>query len=145
MPNVIILILIAAVGGVAVTLQSQFMGLMDKNIGTLESVFITYATGGVIIAGLMVLQRGGNLVEWRTVPWYALTSGVIGLVIVGTIGYTTPRLGLVAALTVVVASQFVTGAVIDHFGFFAAQVRTFDVTRMAGIGALLLGVWLLTR
>ena len=35
------LITIAAAGGIAVTLQAQFMGLMDKQIGTLESVFIT--------------------------------------------------------------------------------------------------------
>jgi hypothetical protein len=30
----LILVIIAAIGGVAVTLQGQFMGLMDQGIGT---------------------------------------------------------------------------------------------------------------
>ena len=37
-------------------------------------------------------MRGGNLQSWQNVPTYALTTGVLGLVIVGTIGYVVPRL-----------------------------------------------------
>jgi len=86
------LIIIAAIGGIAVNLQAQFMGLMDKQIGTLESVFITYGGGGLLIGLIMVLSRGGNLAGWQGVPWYALSSGALGLVIVGTIGYGPARL-----------------------------------------------------
>ena len=80
------LIILAAIGGVAVTIQGQFMGLMDKNIGTLESVFITYTGGGILAALAMIAFRGGNLKAIQTVPWYGLSSGLIGLFIVGTIG-----------------------------------------------------------
>jgi transporter family-2 protein len=139
------LIIIAAVGGVAVTLQAQFMGLMDKQIGTLESVFITYGTGGLLVGLAMLLTRGGNLAAWQTVPWYALTSGVVGLVIVGTIGYGTARLGLVTAMTVIVATQFLAGAVIDHFGLLGADVRPLTLSRMLGVGLMLLGTWLVVR
>ena len=55
------LIFLAAIGGFAVALQGQFMGLMDKNIGTLESVFITYVGGGVLAIVAMIAYRGGNL------------------------------------------------------------------------------------
>jgi transporter family-2 protein len=50
MNNYIILVIIAIIGGIAITLQAQFMGLMDKNIGTLESMFITYGSGGLLIS-----------------------------------------------------------------------------------------------
>jgi transporter family-2 protein len=139
------LIIIAAIGGIAVTLQAQFMGAMDRSIGTLESMFITYGTGGLLICIAMLVNRGGNLSAWGSVPWYALSSGLLGLVIVGTIGYTTPRLGLVAALTILVASQFIAGALLDHFGFLGAELRPLNVTRLAGIGVMLLGVWLVIR
>jgi hypothetical protein len=43
------LIFLAFVAGLAVTLQGQFMGLMDRALGTKESIFITYASGGLII------------------------------------------------------------------------------------------------
>jgi transporter family-2 protein len=139
------LIIIAAIGGIAVTLQAQFMGIMDRSIGTLESMFITYGTGGLLIGIAMLVNRGGNLVAWKDVPWYVLTSGVLGLVIVGTIGYSTPRLGLVAALTILVASQFIVGALLDHFGILGAELRPLDMARLTGIGVMLLGVWLVIR
>jgi transporter family-2 protein len=37
----VVLVILAVVGGVAATLQGQFMGLIDRGIGTIESVFIT--------------------------------------------------------------------------------------------------------
>ena len=59
--TMISLLAIAAIGGVAVTLQAQFMGLMDKQLGTLESIFITYCGGGLLIGLAMLVTRGGNL------------------------------------------------------------------------------------
>ncbi len=145
MRNTLLLVGIAAVGGVAVALQAQFMGLMDKAMGTLESVFVTYASGGILIGMIMLVHGGGNLSAWRGVPWYALSAGVMGLLIVGTIGYTVPRLGLVLAFTVMIASQFVMGAVIDHFGLLGAAVRPLDISRLLGVAVLLLGTWLMIR
>jgi bacterial/archaeal transporter family-2 protein len=145
MAALIPLIIIAAVGGIAITLQAQFMGVMDKNIGTLESMFITYASGGLLIGFAMLVNRGGNLSAWRSVPWYVLSAGVLGLIIVGTIGYSTQRLGLVTAFTIIVASQFIAGALLDHFGILGADLRPLDFTRLAGIGVMLLGVWLIIR
>lgn len=143
--NITLLVLIAAIGGVAVTLQGQFMGLMDRGIGTRESVFITYGSGGLLALLFMLAARGGNLAAWRAVPWYALTAGVLGLVIVGTIGYTVPRLGLALAFTIIVAAQFIIAALIDHFGWLGAAVHPLGWSQMAGIGLLIVGVWLITR
>jgi transporter family-2 protein len=145
MTSFIPLIIIAAIGGIAITLQAQFMGIMDRSIGTLESMFITYASGGLLIGLAMLVNRGGNLSAWGSVPWYSLSAGVLGLVIVGTIGYSTPRLGLVTAFTILVASQFIVGALLDHFGILGADLRPLNLNRIVGIGVMLLGVWLIIR
>jgi transporter family-2 protein len=136
---------IAAAGGMAVAIQAQFMGLMDRSIGNVEAVFITYCGGGVLIAGLMLMMRGGNLGEWRSIPWYALTSGIFGLVIVGSIGFSVPRLGLVTSMTILVAVQLLTGAVLDHFGLLGAAPRPLDLSRILGMGVLVGGMWLTVR
>ncbi len=138
-------IFIAAIGGLAVALQAQFMGLMDRNIGNIEGVFITYCGGGVLIAVLMLMLRGGNLGAWKSVPWYAFSSGVFGLIIVAAIGYSVPRLGLVVSFTIIVVIQFLVGAILDHFGLFGAQARPLDLSRMLGIGILMAGIWLTIR
>jgi transporter family-2 protein len=145
MTGYVFLIVIAIIGGVAVTLQGQFMGLMDQGIGTRESVFITYAGGGLVIALAMLAARGGNLKAWQAVPWYALSAGLFGLLIVGSIGYSVPRLGLATAFTVMVAAQFIMAALVDHFGWLGAEVRPMELPRLAGVGLLVLSVWLITR
>ena len=145
MNTLIPLIIIAAIGGIAVSIQAQFMGLMDKQIGTLESIFITYGGGGLLIGLAMLLSRGGNLAAWQGVPWYAMSAGALGIVIVGSIGYGTARLGLVTALTIVVAAQLITGAVMDHFGVMGADLRPMNLNRLLGIGLLLLGTWVIVK
>ncbi len=142
MSNITFLIVVAVVGGVFVTIQAQFMGVLDKNIGTLESVFITYGGGGLSIGLIMLLLRGGNLAAVQTVPLYALTSGIVGLVIVGAIGFVTPRLGLVPASTLLVAAQFISAALIDHFGLLGADIRLLTPSRICGMGVMMVGIWL---
>ena len=145
MNSSLLLIMIAVIGGVTVALQGQFMGLIDRGIGTRESVFITYASGGLLAGVIMLASRGGNLRSWQVVPWYALSAGVLGLVIVAAIGYTVPRLGLARAFTIIVASQFLTVALLDHFGLLGAVMRPLELSRLLGFGFLILGVWLIMR
>ena len=145
MNNYFFLVIIAVIGGVTVALQAQFMGLIDKGIGTRESIFFTYVSGGILAALLMLISRGGNLRSWGEIPWYALSAGALGLVIVGAIGYTVPRLGLSRAFTIIVASQFLTIALLDHFGLLGAVMRPLELSRLVGFGVLILGVWLIMR
>jgi transporter family-2 protein len=140
-----VLVVLAIVGGIAVSLQGNFMGIMDQRIGSKESVFITYASGGILAALMMIAARGGHLNAWQNAPWYALTAGALGLVIVGTIGYIVPRLGLTTAFTVIVASQLVVAVMLDHFGLLGAAVRTLDLSRITGLVLLILGVWLVLK
>ncbi len=143
--STVFLIGIAILGGVAIALQGQFMGLLDRTMGTIASVFVTYVGGGLIIALILVAYRSGNLKNWQQVPWYALSSGLLGLVIVGSIGYVVPRLGVAKGFTLTVTSQFLIASLIDHFGFFGAVTRPMDITRSLGLGLMLLGVWLVVK
>ena len=143
--NQALLPFLALISGFAITLQAQFMGLLDKTLGTKESVVITYTSGG-IIAVLLALGTGGlNLKGSQSLPWYAYTTGALGLVIVGTIGYVVPRLGAARGLTLILASQFLLAALIDQFGLFAATPRPLDLSKYIGLGIMLGGVWLVVR
>ncbi|MBT3175586.1 MAG: DMT family transporter [Desulfobacula sp.] len=143
--NLLYLVMIAAIGGVAVACQGQLIGIIDKNIGTLESVFITYGGGGLIIGMIMLVLRGGNLSSLQTIPTYTLLVGPLGLILIAAIGYSVPRLGLVTAFTIIVAAQFIIAAVIDHYGFLGAEMRQINISRMFGICIMLVGIWLTVR
>ena len=141
----IFFIFLAVVGGTAGTLQAHFMGVMDKNLGTAESMFITYGGGGLIIGLVMLFLRGGNLGGWQTLPWHVLLAGILGLVVVGILGFAAPRIGLVPVMTLFVASQFIVGAALDHYGLLGAEVRALDLSRVSGLGVILFGIWLVIR
>jgi transporter family-2 protein len=70
---------------------------------------------------------------------------VLGLIIVGCIGYATPRLGLAVTLTIAVAAQFMIAAIVHHFGLLGADPEPMDLSRLGGMAAVLIGVWLIVR
>ena len=131
----IVLIVIAAAAGVAVALQAHSMGAMDRIAGTATSVLITYGTGA-LIALTFWLTRGAPLDGFRRIPWYSWTAGALGLVIVGGIGYTAPRLGLGRTLVITVAAQLCAAMLIE---------QTFDARRAAGLALTVAGVWLVVK
>ena len=139
------LAIIASVAGIAMAAQAQLMGHLDKSIGTLESVFITYGSGAVVIGLIMLAMRGGNLGAWHLPPWYAHSAGLFGLVIIGCLGYATPKLGLSVTLTIAVAAQFTVAAIIHHFGLLGADQQPMDLSRLGGMFSILIGVWLMVR
>lgn len=145
MGSLLIQILIPVVVGIAIAVQSQLMAQVDRNLGTLESICVTYGGGGIVIILVMLMRSGGNLSLSANLPWYVFTTGLFGLLIVGGIGFSVARVGLVATFTVIVATQFILSAVIDHYGLLASTVRTLDFSRGAGIAMLLSGVWMILR
>ncbi len=136
---------IAIVGGMAVTLQGQFMGQMDRNIGTAESVFITYGIGAVFAGLMMLLLKGGTLsTAFTAVPSYTFISGILGLVIVASIGYTVPRLGVTTALTLVLVGQYFLAALLDNNGWFGTPIREIGFKQISGLLVILAGTYLVT-
>jgi transporter family-2 protein len=143
--NALFLLIISIIGGIACVFQGHFMGIMDQEIGTKESVFITYAGGGVLVALMMLFARGGNLGSWSKVPWYTLTAGVMGLMVVGVFAYAVPRLGLAKCFAVMIAAQLLGALAFHHFGLLGAAVRPMNLERILGGVLLVLGTWLILK
>jgi bacterial/archaeal transporter family-2 protein len=137
-------VLVGVLGGLAGALQSQFLGVMEEKVGTLTSTFITYGGGGLAIGLLILALRGGRLAELREIPWWALTAGLMGLVVVASLGISISRIGLGAGLTLFTGSSLVLAALIEHFGFFGMG-RTIDAPRVFGIALVIFGTWLVVR
>ena len=140
-----LLVSMPIVVGISIVIQAVFMAQMDRRMGTLESVFITYGVGFLIIALVLLSRRGGNLLDGVGLPWYVFTAGFFGLLIIGGISFSAARVGLVSTFVIVVAAQFVCSSLVDHFGLFGQTVRVLDFARVTGIGMLWGGVWLILR
>jgi transporter family-2 protein len=145
MQTIIVIILIGLAGGVAVGLQSPMASMLTQRLGIFESVFIVRIGGAVIALIPLLIYSGGKLSQWRGVPWYALGAGIFGLIVIASISYTIPRVGVAAAITTIVAGQLVVGTILDHYGFLDATIRPMDTTRIIGMSVVLFGVWLTVK
>lgn len=145
MTALLLALAVGLAGGMAVCVQGPLASLMSEKIGSLESAFVIHLGGAVVAGALLLALAGGNLSSWRQVPWYALWSGALGLILIAAISYTIPRIGVTATSAVIITAQLLLGSVLDHFGLFGMEPRPFDLGRAAAIGVLGLGVWLISR
>jgi len=144
MDSILLIILIGLAGGVAVGLQGPMASMLTQKLGVFESVFIVHL-GGALIALIPLLVLGSRLGEWRSVPWYALGTGIFGLVVIGAISYMIPRVGVAGAVTAIVAGQLLVSTALDHFGWLGAVERSLDAPRAFGLGVVMVGVWLTVK
>jgi bacterial/archaeal transporter family-2 protein len=80
MESILLIILIGLAGGVAVGLQSPLASMITQRLGMFESVFIVHVGGALIALIPLLFYGGGNLALWRSLPWYALSAGILPLV-----------------------------------------------------------------
>ena len=138
-------VIISLLGGVAIGLQNPLASLMGQRIGILQGAFIIHLGGTIVAGGLLLAVPGGNLAAWRSVPWYALGAGALGVTLVSAISFAIPRIGVAATVGLVVATQIVLAAWLDHYGLLGLDVRLFDTWRFIGIVMLMVGAWLVLR
>ncbi len=144
MESTLLIILIGLTGGIAIGLQSPMASLITQRLGLFESVFIVHL-GGAVIALIPLLVYGSKLSQWRNMPWYLLGAGFFGLVVIGSISFMIPRIGVAAAITTIIAGQLLVGTLLDHYGLLGATVKSLDGTRVIGLLVVLAGVWLTVK
>jgi transporter family-2 protein len=70
------------------------------------------------------------------------SAGLLGLVIIFTLSLSVGQIGLVPALVIITVSQFVVGAIINHFGLLGAAVSPIDLAKLVGLILLGAGTFL---
>jgi bacterial/archaeal transporter family-2 protein len=138
-------VFVAIAAGAAISVQSSLSGFIGRRVGILETAFMLHLAGLVLATFLLLVLGSGTVSSWRTVPWYAVAAGFLGVGIVAAVSYTVPRLGLATALTLTIVAQLFLGAFLDQVGWLGAATRPLDATRILGMFILLVGTWLVVR
>lgn len=138
------IIVIGLIAGMAIGIQGPLSSMVTQKIGPLESVFIIHL-GGAIAALIPMAFVGSRLGEWKSVPWYALGAGALGLIVITVMGYAIPRIGAAGALITLMAGQILVASILDHFGLLGVTPRAIDLQRIIGFGVVIFGVWLTVR
>lgn len=145
MGSLIVVIAVGLAGGVAAGLQGPLASVMGRSVGVMGSVFVIHLGGTLAAACLLAVPGAADLSAWRSVPWYALTAGWLGLLLVGAFVYCVPRIGAAATMTLIICVQLTAGLLLDHFGLLVEHSRSLNPSRLLGVAALLIGTWLVVR
>ena len=79
------------------------------------------------------------------VPAWAWFGGLFGAFYVAISTIVATELGAASLLALALLGQLAMALVVDHFGWLGLPVNPISWTRLAGVGLLLPGVWLVTR
>ncbi len=145
MANLILMVLLGVLGGVAVGVQGPIVSQMSQRIGTMAGSFIVHVSGAILSGALLLAFGGENIRNWRSLSWYMLISGSFGVILYLTLNQTMPRLGATTALALIIIGQLAMGILIDQFGLFGVAVRPVDLMRLVGAGLLIAGGYLIIR
>jgi transporter family-2 protein len=139
--------LLTVSAGLAGSVQVALMSRLGERIGVLEALAFSVAlTAALAFAVLLVARRSvaayGDAFHQ---PWWMLLGGVAGLLIVFTVTYAGPRIGVAATVGILIAGQLIMGAAIDKWGLFRSERIPLHWPRLVGIGLLAVGAALSLR
>jgi bacterial/archaeal transporter family-2 protein len=139
--------MLAVAAGLAGSVQIAVMSRLGERIGVLQALgFATLLTAVLAFAVLIVARRSvSGYAHALHQPWWVLSGGVLSLLIVFTITYAGPRIGVAATVGILIAGQLVMGAAIDRFGLFGSERIGLHWPRLVGIALLAIGAALSLR
>ena len=114
------------------------MSRLGERIGVLEALGFSAALTAALAFIILLLVRHSLAGFGRAVhqPWWMLLGGVMGLIIVFTITYAGPRIGVAATLGILIAGQLAMGAAIDRWGLFGSDRIALHWPRLLGLALL---------
>jgi bacterial/archaeal transporter family-2 protein len=138
---------LAVAAGLAGSVQVALMSRLGERIGVLEALAFSTALTAVLAVAVLALAHRSVAGFARALhqPWWMLLGGVMGLLIVFTITYGGPRIGVAATVGILIAGQLAMGAAIDRWGLFGSERIALHWPRLAGIALLAAGAALSLR
>jgi transporter family-2 protein len=127
--------------GLAGSIQVAIMGRFGERIGVFEALaFATMLTAILSCATLLVVRQSLDAyAAGLHVPKWLWLAGVMGLIVILSITFATPRLGATATIGLLIAGQLTMGTVIDRFGLFGLDQIAIGWPRLLGIVLLAVG------
>jgi transporter family-2 protein len=138
---------LAVSAGLAGSVQVALMSRLGERIGVAEALAFSTLVTAVLALGILMLARRSAEGYERALhqPWWMLLGGVMGLLIVFTVTYAGPRIGVAATVGILIAGQLAAGAAIDRWGLFGSERIALHWPRLLGIGLLAVGAALSLR
>jgi len=145
----LLLSLLALLSGALIPIQAASNAALSRAVhGNVPFSGLALFMVAAIATGLVVLASGQGfpaLTDLREAPWWSYSGGPIVAFYVLTITFLAPRLGVGAAIALIVTGQVLAALTIDHFGLLRSLTVSLTPTRVVGGVLMVIGVFLALR
>jgi len=133
--------------GFAASAQAAILGKLGDRVGTVEALgFSTLVAGATGVAVLLIARRSlAGISASAHQPAWLWLGGVLSAFIILSVTIATPRIGVAAAIGLVITGQLLVAAAIDRFGWFGFERIPLHWPRVLGIVLLAAGAVLSLR
>lgn len=133
--------------GAALAFQAPVNAALAKSIGDpVWAAVIQFGIGFTLLAAIALLRGSGpSIAQFKVIPWWALTGGLLGAIWVLAAIWSVLRLGLVTMFAAMILGQLIAALLIDAGGIFGLQARAINPMRVASVCLVACGVMLSYR
>ena len=139
-------LLLALVAGAGLAFQAVINTRLSQALESPLWASVVQVFVGLIFLGSCVAilrQPVPTFAGAARLPWWIWTGGAIGAAYVLSVIITTRPLGVALMVASVVVGQSLAALLIDHYGWFGAEVHRLSPLRVVGVVLLLAGVLLI--
>ncbi|MEK4438208.1 DMT family transporter [Paenibacillus sp. FSL K6-2862] len=133
----LLIVIVTLIGGAVLSAQSSINGTISRNIGLLETVFFTFASGTLILAVLINFFGSGHLFDLLHAPKLQLSAVFMGFGYLFLSTFAVNKLGVTPANLTAIVGQIVAGFIIDATGLFGSELIEFSWQRAVSLVLML--------
>jgi bacterial/archaeal transporter family-2 protein len=141
----ILMILFTLLGGITLSAQSSINGTLSRKAGTLETTLLTFLTGTMFLAIMIIFWGQGNLLAILEAPKWQLSAAFLGTLYLLLTVMAVQRIGVIATSISGIIGQLVIGMLIDHFGWFDSLVITLDMKRSFALLFMIIALYFIYK
>lgn len=134
-------VLFAIMAGVCISLQNVFNTRVGDSVGSIETTVVVHAVGLVASIIMVVFLGDGDLTKIGNVDKVYLIGGALGVAIVIGVIKGVSTLGAAQAVMIVMLAQLAVAYLIDAMGLFGMDRIPVSMTKLAGLGIMLGGLF----
>jgi transporter family-2 protein len=136
----------AILAGVALPIQVRLNRQVKEVFGSpLQGTFVSFAIGTVaaLLACLVARYTWPSSGKITGAPSWIWLGGVLGVYLIFTTIFVSPKMGAALTLALVVSGQLVTSTVLDHMGALGFPKHPLNLVRLSGVTLVCIGVTVL--
>lgn len=139
--TLILMIVLAIIGGATLSVQAALNGRLGSNVGVFKSAFLTFSVGAVVTALLIFFFEPNHSVTLMDVPKWQLLGALCGVPYIVIMVVAVQRIGTAVATVAVIFGQLSMSVLIDNFGWLGNKVITLSGSRIAALVCLAIALY----